>query len=69
VLYFCECCSKAKIAVSQGGLRAVVWTDALQTVVMMAAIIIVMVLGAEKLGGWSRVWEINETGDRLQFFK
>jgi Na+/proline symporter len=50
-------------------LRAVVWTDALQTLVMMVAITVVMVLGVEKQGGWSRVWEINEAGDRLQFFK
>ncbi|XP_059479015.1 sodium-coupled monocarboxylate transporter 1-like [Neocloeon triangulifer] len=51
-----------------GGLRAVVWTDALQTLIMMAAIIFVMTLGAEKLGGWGRVWQINEAGDRLRFF-
>ncbi|XP_065336414.1 sodium-coupled monocarboxylate transporter 1-like [Cloeon dipterum] len=53
---------------TMGGMRAVVWTDALQTVVMMAAIIFVMVQGAAKLGGWSSVWVINETGDRLKFF-
>ncbi|CAB3364431.1 Hypothetical predicted protein [Cloeon dipterum] len=47
---------------TMGGMRAVVWTDALQTVVMVAAIIFVMVQGAAKLGGWSSVWEINEIG-------
>ncbi|CAB3364426.1 Hypothetical predicted protein [Cloeon dipterum] len=51
-----------------GGMRAVVWTDALQTVVMVSAMIFVMVLGAAKLGGWGQVWEINEAGGRLQFF-
>ncbi|CAB3364425.1 Hypothetical predicted protein [Cloeon dipterum] len=53
---------------TMGGMRAVVWTDALQTVVMVSAMIFVMVLGAAKLGGWGQVWEINEAGGRLQFF-
>ncbi|KAF4518173.1 hypothetical protein B566_EDAN007865, partial [Ephemera danica] len=52
-----------------GGLRAVVWADALQTVLMFAATIAVLVLGTEQLGGWSEVWNRNEQGQRLEFFK
>jgi Na+/proline symporter len=47
----------------------VVWTDALQTVLMFAATIVVLILGADKLGGWSEIWQHNARGQRLEFFK
>jgi Na+/proline symporter len=53
----------------QGGLRAVVWTDALQAVLMFVSQLIVLYLGAQKLGGWANVWEINNQGQRIEFFK
>ncbi|KAF2880368.1 hypothetical protein ILUMI_25784, partial [Ignelater luminosus] len=51
-----------------GGLKAVVWTDTVQTVVMFAALIIVMVLGTISVGGFEEVWTRSEHGDRLEFF-
>ncbi|KAF4518176.1 hypothetical protein B566_EDAN007868, partial [Ephemera danica] len=53
---------------AQGGLRAVVWADTLQTVLMFAATIVVLAFGTSQLGGWSKVWERNEQGHRLEFF-
>lgn len=49
--------------------RAVVWTDFIQFVLMMFAIVIVVVLGANNVGGFSNVWSAAERGGRLIIFK
>ncbi|KAF9417612.1 hypothetical protein HW555_005319, partial [Spodoptera exigua] len=51
-----------------GGLKAVVWTDTLQTVLMYFGVIFVLAYGTWRLGGISNVISINEKGDRLEFF-
>ncbi|KAF4522374.1 hypothetical protein B566_EDAN012231, partial [Ephemera danica] len=51
-----------------GGLRAVVWTDALQVVMMLLALVAVLALGAGQVGGWGEVWSRSKHGGRLQFF-
>lgn len=50
-------------------LRAVVMTDALQFIIMIAAILAILFMGMAAAGGWTNVWEAAERGDRLQFFK
>uniref|UniRef100_A0AAX7UYU8 Solute carrier family 5 member 6 n=1 Tax=Astatotilapia calliptera TaxID=8154 RepID=A0AAX7UYU8_ASTCA len=46
-----------------GGLKAVIWTDVFQTVVMFAGQLAVIVVGVQKTGGvadvWRKVWEGN----------
>ncbi|XP_065340300.1 sodium-coupled monocarboxylate transporter 2-like [Cloeon dipterum] len=51
-----------------GGLKAVVWTDTLQTVLMFLGVIVVMVLGTIQVGGVGVVIERTTKGDRLEFF-
>ncbi|KAG7313328.1 hypothetical protein JYU34_000439 [Plutella xylostella] len=51
-----------------GGLKAVVWTDTLQIVLMYFGVIFVLVYGTWKIGGVAKVIELNEKGDRLEFF-
>ncbi|XP_065351292.1 sodium-coupled monocarboxylate transporter 2-like [Cloeon dipterum] len=51
-----------------GGLKAVVWADAAQILIMFISMGILMVLGAEKAGGWGNVWQINEEGGRTELF-
>ena len=53
----------------QGGLKAVVWTDALQTFLMFGGVIIVMILGTVSVGGPGVVWERSHQSGRLEFFK
>jgi Na+/proline symporter len=53
----------------QGGLKAVVWTDTLQQIIMMASSIVVMVLGIIAVGGLDIMWHRNVDGDRIEFFK
>ncbi|PNF13986.1 hypothetical protein B7P43_G08671 [Cryptotermes secundus] len=51
-----------------GGLKAVVWTDTLQTFIMFGGVIIVMILGTINVGGPGVVWERSQQSDRLEFF-
>lgn len=51
-----------------GGLKAVVWTDTIQTLVMFAAMIAVIIMGTLSVGGVEEVWARSERGGRLEFF-
>ncbi|XP_022118462.1 sodium-coupled monocarboxylate transporter 1-like [Pieris rapae] len=51
-----------------GGIKAVVWTDTLQTILMYFGVIFIVVYGTWRLGGVGEVMRINEEGDRLEFF-
>lgn len=50
-------------------MKAVVWTDTLQTILMMFALIIVLVVGLSKVGGFSIVYERAAASNRLEFLK
>ncbi|PSN30897.1 hypothetical protein C0J52_26632 [Blattella germanica] len=52
----------------EGGLKAVVWTDTLQTILMFGGVIVVMILGTMKVGGIGVVWELSKESERLEFF-
>lgn len=49
--------------------RAVVWADFIQFVLMMFAIVTVVMLGANNVGGFANVWSAAERGSRLIIFK
>ncbi|XP_043798049.1 sodium-coupled monocarboxylate transporter 2-like isoform X2 [Apis laboriosa] len=51
-----------------GGLKAVVWTDAIQTIVMFGGVIVIAVIGTNQVGGFNEVWKRNRDTDRIQFF-
>lgn len=48
-----------------GGLKAVIWTDVLQMVVMLAGFVAVIWRGAILQGGLTNIWEDARQGDRL----
>nr|XP_019536046.2 sodium-coupled monocarboxylate transporter 1-like [Aedes albopictus]XP_029708665.1 sodium-coupled monocarboxylate transporter 1-like [Aedes albopictus] len=50
-----------------GGLRAVVWTDTLQFILMIGAMLAIIFLGIASVGGFIDVWEAAERGGRLVF--
>ncbi|RMX60095.1 hypothetical protein pdam_00004501 [Pocillopora damicornis] len=52
---------------SLGGLKAVVWTDVFQSIIMLAGLITVAVSGSLEVGGLSKVWEINKKHGRINF--
>lgn len=51
--------------VLQGGLKAVIWTDVFQTVVMFAGQLAVIVVGTSKAGGIKEVWRKAINGSRI----
>jgi Na+/proline symporter len=50
-------------------MKAVVWTDAFQSIVMLAAMIWIMTKGILDSGGLGQVWNDNWETDRIQFFE
>nr|CAD7416176.1 unnamed protein product [Timema poppensis] len=55
--------------VSGGGLKAVVWTDFLQSFVTVGSSLTVIIIGLWKLGGPQVVWQRSYEGGRLELFK
>lgn len=51
----------------QGGLKAVVWTDTVQSFIMFGSIILIMIKGTIDVGGLNTVWMRNLDGGRLVF--
>ncbi|KAG8182483.1 hypothetical protein JTE90_020401 [Oedothorax gibbosus] len=54
---------------SIGGMKAVVWTDLFQSVMMYASILIIVVKGTYDLGGFDVVWQRSVEGMRIEFFR
>ncbi|XP_012259063.2 sodium-coupled monocarboxylate transporter 1-like [Athalia rosae] len=51
-----------------GGLKAVVWIDTIQFLVMVFTLLTVVILGVMSVGGFAEVWRISGEGSRLVFF-
>ena len=56
------------IYTSIGGIRAVVWTDAFQAIVLFVGVLAVVIVGAIEVGGLAKVFEIADEGGRIRFF-
>ncbi|KAJ0182670.1 hypothetical protein K1T71_002039 [Dendrolimus kikuchii] len=50
-----------------GGLKAVVWTDVIQTIIMVGAMILVLIKATIKIGGFGEVFKSNWDTDRIEF--
>ncbi|PVD21445.1 hypothetical protein C0Q70_19618 [Pomacea canaliculata] len=48
-----------------GGIKAVVWTDAFQTLIILAGLLAVIIRGVDITGGWSVVMEKAKRGGRF----
>ncbi|RZC41083.1 SSF domain containing protein [Asbolus verrucosus] len=51
-----------------GGVKAVIWTDTLQFTITQVAMFTVLIIGTISTGGFAKIWEISEQGDRIEFF-
>ncbi|XP_065842118.1 sodium-coupled monocarboxylate transporter 1-like isoform X2 [Oscarella lobularis] len=51
-----------------GGMKAVIWTDVFQGVVMMGGLLTIIIMGTVDVGGSARVFELCRNGSRLNFF-
>uniref|UniRef100_A0A182TAB5 Sodium-coupled monocarboxylate transporter 1 n=1 Tax=Anopheles maculatus TaxID=74869 RepID=A0A182TAB5_9DIPT len=54
--------------INQGGIKAVVFTDAWQVVVMFISVIVVVIIGTIALGGLDVIWDRSVKGGRIDFF-
>ncbi|XP_055708788.1 sodium-coupled monocarboxylate transporter 2-like [Phlebotomus papatasi] len=52
-----------------GGIKAVVWTDAFQCILIFASGITIMIVGLRSIGGFENIWNALDRGQRLTFFK
>lgn len=50
-----------------GGMKAVVWTDSFQMVVMFAGMLTLLISGCIKLGGIDVAWDVAYQNDRIKF--
>jgi Na+/proline symporter len=50
----------------QGGLKAVVWTDVVQTFIMFGAMLLVMIKGTIDVGGFGVIWSRNYESGRIE---
>ncbi|XP_068136034.1 sodium-dependent multivitamin transporter isoform X2 [Hyperolius riggenbachi] len=48
-----------------GGLKAVIWTDVIQTLVMFAGQLAVIIVGTAKVGGIQNVWQIAVDSNKI----
>ncbi|KAL9897340.1 sodium-coupled monocarboxylate transporter 2-like isoform 1-T1 [Glossina fuscipes fuscipes] len=58
-------CSICVFYTMLGGIKAVVWTDVVQAMVMLSSVVLVSYLGVLKVGGLNKVFENVEAGGRL----
>lgn len=52
-----------------GGLRAVLWTDAFQSILMFAAVFTVIISGLYNAGGFGPIFQAASDGGRLELWK
>lgn len=52
-----------------GGLKAVVWTDVFQMLIMLAGMFAIVIGGAIRVGGYTEVFRIADDHQRIKFFK
>ena len=53
----------------KGGMKAVMWTDVVQTCFMFAGIVAVIIQGSVDHGGFSNIWSTMYEGDRIRFWE
>ena len=51
----------------QGGMRATVWNDAFQMVIVLTGLTLLLALGVDSLGGLGNVLDIADRGGRITF--
>ncbi|XP_048748670.2 sodium-coupled monocarboxylate transporter 1-like [Ostrea edulis] len=51
-----------------GGLKAVIWVDAFQGIIMLAGILTILIKATLLVGDWGTVWRINDDWGRINFW-
>ena len=53
----------------QGGLKAVIWTDVFQALIMLAGFLSVVIKGSANAGGFSNAWQTCAEHGRIDFIQ
>ena len=53
----------------KGGMKAVIWTDVVQTCLMFTGTLAVIIKGSVDHGGFDDIWSAMYDGDRIQFWE
>ena len=53
----------------QGGMKAVMWTDVFQIIIMFGGMSAVIIQGSIDHGGFGNIWKMMEEGDRIHFWE
>lgn len=53
----------------QGGVRAIIYTNAFQALIMILGVLIIAVVASVQGGGIPEVWKVNQEHGRVQFWK
>jgi hypothetical protein len=61
--------SKKMTDVLQGGLKAILWSNAIQCVVMMISMISLVICGFIEVGGVQTAWDKSKDTQRIKVFK
>ena len=57
------------LVVFQGGMKAVIWNDVFQAIVMLGGLVAILIVGTHKVGGFGNVFDRLEKGQRLKFIE
>ncbi|XP_052070164.1 sodium-coupled monocarboxylate transporter 1-like [Mytilus californianus] len=60
-------CAVCTLYTALGGMKAVVWTDTVQVLIMFAGMLILLIFGCRKLGGLDVAWRVADQNDRIKF--
>ena len=50
-------------------MKAVMWTDTFQVIIMFGSMMAVIIKGAMDAGGHNEIWDAVKNGSRAEFFK
>ena len=50
-------------------MKAVLWTDVFQMLVMLSGFLAAIIEGCRRVGGFDKMWQICEDNERIDFWK
>ena len=51
----------------QGGMKAVVWTDTFQAIIIVVGLLAVLIRGSIVTGGFAQAWKLADERGRIKF--
>lgn len=68
VLYLYMICTE-NLCMVQGGMKAVLWADTVQMLIVYSGMITLVVVGSNVMGGLDKAWDIADQRGRIVIFE